>query len=146
MEKILVAIDSKHGAWEALSHACSLAKRIDAMLNILLVVPLNMQKMLCSEKEVEETIKKRLELLIEAAKAEGILINYFIAEGRYEEEVINFVNHNKISLLVHEANDEDARSAYKDQVYLRSLQHRIACTVEIVSTKKPNISKNKRIT
>ena len=63
MEKILVAIDSKHGAWEALSHACSLAKRIDAMLNILLVVPLNRQKMLCSEKEVEEAIKKRLELL-----------------------------------------------------------------------------------
>ncbi len=146
MEKILVAINSKHGAWEALSHACSLAKRIDAILNILLVVPLDRQKMLSSEKEVEEAIKKRLELLIEAAKAEGILINYFIAEGRYEEEVINFVNHNKISLLVHEANLEDTRSANKDLIYLRLLQHRITCSVEIVSTKKPNISKNERIT
>jgi nucleotide-binding universal stress UspA family protein len=146
MEKILVAIDSRHGAWEALSHACSLAKRIDATLNVLLVVPLKRQKTPGSKKEVEEAIRKRLELSIEAAKAEGIRINYYIAEGKYEEEIINFINHNKTLLLVHEANDRDARSAHRDQIFLRSLRHRIACTVEIVSTKKPNISKNERNT
>ena len=81
---------------------------------------------------------------IEAAKAEGILINYFIAEGRYEKEVINFVNHNKISLLVHEVNYGDARSANRDLLFLRSLRHRVACTVEIVSTKKTTSSKNER--
>ncbi len=139
MDKILVAIDSKHGAWEALSHACSLAKRIDAMLNVLLVVPLNRRKSSSSRKEVEEAIRRRLELSIEAAKTEGIRINYFIAEGKYEEEVINFINHNKILLLVHEANDRDTRSTHRDQVFLRTLRHRIACTVEIVSTKKTDI-------
>jgi len=146
MEKILVAIDSKHGAWEALSHACSLAKRIDVRLNVLLVIPPDRQKLSCTEKEVEEAIKKRLELSVEAAKAEGILINYFIAEGKYEEEVINFVNQNRISLLVHEANDGETRPAGREPFFLRSLRHRISCTVEIVSTKKSTSSKNERIT
>jgi len=146
MEKILVAMDRKHEGWEALAHACSLAHRIDVMLNILFVVPLNSEKISCIEKEMEKAIRKRLELSIEAAKAKGVLINYFIAEGKYEEEVINFVNHNKTSLLVHEVNDRDARSANRDQAFLHSLRHRIACTVEIVSTKKTTISKNERIT
>ncbi len=136
MEKILVAIDSRHGAWEALSHACSLAKRIDATLNILLVVPLNRRRISCHAKEVEEAIRKKLELLIEAAKAEGVQINYFITEGEYAQEVISFVNNNKISLLIHEADDKKARSTDKELLFVRSFRHKISCTVEIVFTKK----------
>ncbi|TKB28529.1 universal stress protein [Desulfopila sp. IMCC35006] len=145
MEKILVAINSRHGAWEALSHACSLAKRIDATLNVLLVVPLNRGRISCHAQEVEEAIRKKLELLIEAAKAEGVQINYFITEGEYAQEVISFVNNNKISLLIHEADDKKARSADKELVFVRSLRHKISCTVEIVFTKK-NTAKNERIT
>ena len=145
MEKLLVAIDSRYGAWEALSHACSLAKRIDATLNILLVVPLRRRNFSSQSKEVEEAIRKRLGLLIEAAKAEDVKINYFTTEGEYAQEVIDFVNNNKISLLIHEADDTKIRSAKREQVFLSSLRHRVSCTVEIVFTKK-NIDKNERIT
>ncbi|MFH0782847.1 MAG: universal stress protein [Pseudomonadota bacterium] len=136
MEKILVAVDGKRGVWEALSHACSLAKRIAVKLNILLVVGPGIEKMSHNEREREKQIKVKLELLIEAAKAQGIQINYFITEGIYEDEVIHFVNHNKISLLVYDANDGDTRAANSDLVFLRSLRHRIACRVEVVSAKK----------
>ncbi len=137
MEKILVAIDGKHGAWEALSHACSLAKRIDVQLNVLLVIPSNRARLTRAETEVEDEIKKRLELLIEAAKAEGITINYFIAEGNYDDEVISFINHNKITLLVHETLDGDTRPANKElTASFRSLRHRTPCVIEVVAPRK----------
>jgi nucleotide-binding universal stress UspA family protein len=137
MEKILVAIDGRHGAWEALSHACSLARRIHVQLNVLLVIPLDKAGLSHAAAEVEEHIKKRLELLIEAAKAEGIVINYFITEGNYDDEVISFVNHNKITLLVHETHEGETRPASREMAEtLRSLRHRIACTMEIVAPKK----------
>lgn len=146
MEKILVAVDGKRGAWEALSHACSLAQRIAVKLNVLLVVTPDIHRLSHSEKEAENQIRIKLELLIEAAKVEGIQINYFIAEGIYENEVIQFVNNNKISLLVYGANDGDARAANKDLDFLCSLRHRIACPVEVVSPKKTNSSKGERFT
>ena len=136
MKKILVAIDGRRGAWEALSHAFSLARRIDVRLNILLVESPGRLNQFHGGTEVEDEIKKKLELLIETAKAEGIVINYFIAEGNYEDEVINFVSHNEIALLVHEANERGTRSDKRDVSSLRSLRHRIACTVEVVAPKK----------
>jgi nucleotide-binding universal stress UspA family protein len=137
MEKILVAIDGKHGAWEAFSHACSLAKRIHVQLNILLVIPRNSAKLSHTAKEMEEHSKNRLELLIEAAKADGISVNYFIAEGNYDDEVISFVNHNKITLLVHETHEGNTRPVCNEMAAsLRSLRHRITCTMEIVAPKK----------
>ncbi|MDP3480397.1 MAG: universal stress protein [Desulfoprunum sp.] len=137
MEKILVAIDGKHGAWEALSHACSLAKRIHVQLNVLLVIPPSKAYLSHAEAEAENHIKKRLELLIEAAKSENITINYFIAEGNYDDEVINFVNNNKITLLVHETPEGDTRPAGNElAASLGSLRHRIACKMEVVAPKK----------
>ena len=136
MEKILVAIDGKHGAWEALSHACSLAQRIHVELNVLLVMAPAKRHVPPTEHEVEDAIKTRLELLIEAAKAEGVVINYFITEGSYEDEVITFVNHNKIALLVHETSESDARSTSRDLASLRSLRYRLTCKMEIVAPMK----------
>ncbi len=132
-----MAIDGKHGAWEALSHACSLAKRIHVQLNVLLVISLTRGHHSQVETDTEDHIKKRLELLIEAAKSEGITINYFIAEGNYDDEVINFINHNKITLLVHETPESNTRPASNERAAsLRSLRHRIACKMEVVAPKK----------
>jgi len=137
MEKILVAIDGNHGAWEALSHACSLAKRMRVQLNVLFVATSTKTHLSHAEADAEEHIKKRLGLLIEATKSEGISINYFIAEGNYDDEVITFINHNKITLLVHETPEGNTRPASKEPApSVRSLQHRIACKMEVVAPKK----------
>ena len=136
MDKILVAIDGRHSGWEALSHACSLAQRIHVDLNVLLVIAPDRRNLPQAVREVEEAVKKRLALLIETAKAEGITINYFLTEGTYEDEVINFVNNHKIALLVLEHIDGDARSASKDSASLRALRHRLTCKMEVVAPMK----------
>lgn len=137
MEKILVAIDGKHCAWAALSHACSLAKRMHVQLNVLFVSRPTGTHLSHAEAEAEGHIKKRLGLLCEAAKSENITINYFIAEGNYDDEVITFINSNKITLLVHETPEGDCRSTGKEPAAsLRSLRHRITCKMEVVAPKK----------
>lgn len=146
MEKLLVAIDGRRGAWEALSHACSLAKRIQVDLNVLLVIAPVRRNLPQTEREVEEEVKKRLALLIETAKAEGITINYFLTEGNYEDEVINFVNNHKIALLVLETIDGDARSASKETASIRALRHRLTCKMEVVAPMKNIPESIERIT
>ena len=83
MENILVAIDSKRGAWEAISHACSLAKRVDIRINLLLVLSGIRSSRSLAEAVILKQMKKRIDLHIEAAKTDGLTINYFIAEGDY---------------------------------------------------------------
>ncbi|WP_310600467.1 universal stress protein [Desulfobulbus sp.] len=136
MERILVAIDGRHGAWEALSHACSLAKRVQVLVYVLLVMPTAPGRERATDKGGWQSVKKRLELHLAAAKAEGLAINYFMTEGHYEDEVINFVNHHKIALLVHETRGKDARSAARDAVALRALRHRLTCKLEVVAPMK----------
>lgn len=136
MENILVAIDGRHGAWEALSRACSLARRIHVQLSVLLVIPSPARNLSHSDAQLETTVRERLELMLEAIKAEGTRTNYFVTEGVYEEEVIAFVHNNRVSLLVYEVNDGDARGADRDSVSLRAIRHRIACRVEVVAPKK----------
>jgi K+-sensing histidine kinase KdpD len=135
MEKILVAIDGNHCAWAALSHACSLAKRMRVQLNVLFVAASTKTHLSRAQTEAEDHIKKRLGLIIEAAKSEGISINYFITEGSYDDEVIAFIKHNKITLLVHETPEGDSRSAGKEPA-ICSLRHRITCKMEVVAPKK----------
>ncbi len=133
MEKILVAIDNRHRAWEALSHACSLVKRIDAELYVLLVLsPEHKDRALA---DIETEIKKRLELVIEKAKSENIIINFYLVEGNYEQEIMTFIEHNKITLLTHEANEKDKDARIRDTRFLRCLRSQLSCAVEIVVPK-----------
>ena len=87
MEHILVGIDERRPQLEALAHGCSLAKRIQARLYVLFV-----QKN--RPDTATQTVRQRLELLVSAARADGIQVEYLIAEGGYEEAIISFVrNH-----------------------------------------------------
>ncbi len=135
MERILVSMDARQGAWEAWSRAISLAKRIDAGVYALLVVPPSSSAADRYDKD-GSSVKKRLELLVESAEAEGVRIQYFISEGDYEEEVIRFVDHNRITLLVAESAEGDHRHADRKIPPLRKILHRIACRVELVSPRK----------
>lgn len=137
MEKVLVAIDGGRGAWAALSHACSLAKRIRIELNVLLIQPRPGGTRQDIPKATLDAVKHRLTLHLQTAKAEGIAINYFMTEGEYEEEVVNFVQQHKIALLVYETLGRDAREVAKDAVALRALRHRLNCKMEVVAPIKP---------
>jgi len=143
MEHVLVGIDRQHDAWEAFARACFLAKRIDAKLHVLLVLSPASEGLSHGHPEREATVRQRLELLVEAAKSDGLQINYFITEGHYEEEIIRFVNHYRITLLVLELPDGDMKSAEKGSVSLHAIRHRISCKVELVA---PKNKRQERIT
>jgi len=143
MEKILVAIDSRRTSWEAVYHACSLAKRIHVQLNVLMVLPTGPQQGF--DIEAESGKRRRIELLVESAKAEGVTVNFFIAEGSYEDEVISFINRNNITMLVLQQDDGSGPNTSRELTTLRSLQHRITCKMEIVAPRKEPNNKTKRI-
>jgi len=136
MEQILVGIDGQHSAWEALARACTLAKRIDAHLHVLLVQPSADNKASSGEVQNAEDLRKHLELRIKTAKSQGIPIDYFITEGQYEEEIVRFVNHYRITLLVYELNYRELNSTEKGTLSLQAIRHRIACKVETVAPRK----------
>jgi len=136
MEKILVGIDGHHSAWEALTRACALAKRIDAQLYVLLVQPLAGGGSASGRQSEGLDLRKHLELRIEMAKSEGIPVHYYIAEGQFEEEIVRFVNHYRITLLVYELRDGAFKATEKEAVSLQAIRHRIACQVEIVAARK----------
>ena len=136
MERILVSMSVRNGAWEAWSRAISLAKRIDARVYALLVLsPSSSPGGGLHEKE-PASVRRRLELLIELAKSEGARIDYFISEGEYEEEVIQFVDHNKITLFVAEAMEGENRNTDRGASHVRKILHRVRCRVELVSSRK----------
>ncbi len=136
MEKILIAIDGKYGAWEALSHACSLAQRIQVQLNVLLVTPPLEETLSLEEQKQLQQVQNRLSLCVEQAVAEGIDIKSFYTEGNYVEEVINFTNQNNITLLISEQTMGRFRQTRESLSALHSLRHRINCRMEVVTPKK----------
>jgi nucleotide-binding universal stress UspA family protein len=136
MERILVGIDGQHSAWEALARAFALAKRIGAHLHVLLVRPTGEKGRADLDAQNETSLRKHLELRIEAAKAQGVQVEYYITEGGYEDEVVRFVNHNRITLLVYELRDGEHKSNERGSGALKAIRHRISCKVEVVAPRK----------
>jgi hypothetical protein len=137
MERILVSMDAHRGSWEAWSRAISLAKRIDARLYALLVLPRAEQRLAGgADRGAASDVRKRLELLLEKAELDGIHVDYFVSEGTYEEEVIHFVEQNKITLIVAEPPDGNARHPDRENSNFRKIRHRINCRMELVTTRK----------
>ena len=133
MEKVLAAIDGRQGGREALSHAISLAQRMAVQLHILLVVAEGAS----GPSGGTEEMARHIELIKASAQADGIPFQFFIAEGNFEEEVINFINGNGITLLViEEGQGESARPAQRGLASWRTLRHRIACRIDVVAPKK----------
>lgn len=129
MERILVAVDQLHPQQEAISHGCSLAKRIQARLYVLFV-----HRKSCV---IKNPARQRLELLVGYARTEGIHVEYTILEGGYEESIISFIQNNGITLFIHELEHTDMHSFERNFSVLKSVRHRISCRVEIVNSHKP---------
>jgi nucleotide-binding universal stress UspA family protein len=138
MERILVSMSARHGAWGAWSRAISLAKRIEARVYALLVMPQAAKDVIGrhADSEAALAIRRRLELLIETAKLDGVRIDFFVSEGSYEEEVIRFVEDNKITMLVVEQREVEMRHSDRDFSHIRKIRHRIRCRVELVTPRK----------
>jgi hypothetical protein len=82
-------------------------------------------------------VKKNVQALIEEARSEGLTVDYYTAYGNYENELVDFVQENKVTLLIVESPDGQSDSTEMPKNFLNKLRHRINCRIEVVN-KKPN--------
>ena len=139
MERILVIMTDQYHPWEALGRAVALAKRISARVFVLKVFSQDEEQGEGVEQDKKTSAGIRLENMIQTARTDSIGIDYFVTEGDFEEEVIRFVDNNKISILVAETGEWDSRHCEnpgKGLGPIQDIMYRISCRVELVSPKK----------
>lgn len=139
MERILVIMNNQNYSWEALGRAVSLAKRINAKVFVLKVFSPDEKETGVVELDLKKSAARRLENIIQAARTDSVRIEYFVTEGNFEEEVIRFVEHNKISILVVEPGSWETKSSENSEKGLGPIQeilYRISCKVELISQKR----------
>jgi hypothetical protein len=130
MVTILAAIDPVEQQFNAGVRAINLAKRIKAKVMFLLLYPTrNGGTVRMVDHPTDTAVDKRLTLLIEEAHADDIPVDYCVASGRFESELVRFVQKNRIYLLVLESLPK------RNRALLKSIRHRINCLIEVVSVK-----------
>ena len=137
MERILVSMDCRSGEWGALSRAISLSGRIEAKVYALLVESPSAGS--AGEDVSAATcgaVLERLEKLVQAARSEGVQIECFVSKGEYEEEVSQFVERKRVTLVIVERPDGKDPDSERKLGQIRRIQHRISCRVELVSPRK----------
>ncbi|MBW2014164.1 MAG: universal stress protein [Deltaproteobacteria bacterium] len=145
MEKILVGLyPGKTSLWAAI-HALNLAKRIQARLYFLLVIdPVTNGSEEGLMRQVEASMKVRLESLIEEGISDGIPVDYYITYGQYDNELVKFVKENRITMLVvGSPKPQDGRLEEFDDL-LEKIRHRIDCRIEVVHEKTIKKSMKRR--
>ncbi len=135
MERILVGIHSSDTSFWAGIHALNLAKRIGARVSFLLVVDGPAGPKDGPGKEVEASLREKVELLIEEGRSEGIPVDYYFTYGNFGTELIRFSQENKVTLLVVEP--ARGKSAERFSSLLEKIRHRINCRIEVVHEKPP---------
>lgn len=138
MERILVALNGENTSLWAGIHALNLARRIRASVSFLLVLsPI-------TDKREGASTKKKMEDLIEEARAEGVKVDYYLAYGDYESELITFIQDNKTTLLVvgPPGEGESAEEAFTR--FLDKIRHRIDCRIEVIHEKPPASSTSQK--
>ncbi len=133
MERILVPMTPRRGAFEALSRALSLAKRIPARVLVLYVADAASSRGAVTPPLLSAEDRGRARFMIERAREGGVNVDSFVAEGAFEEEVVRFAGENRITLVVLETVNGDPRNADRDVQSLREIRHRVACRVEAVT-------------
>jgi len=137
MQKLLVAMAPAKPNHFAGIHALNLAGRISAKVLFLLVLPTSSKQPQSSEiKSKEEAVKKEVELLVEAARLDGTAVEYYLAYGDYEREVIKFARENQVTLLVIEPPSGPGSTADATNTLLDKLRHSINCRIEVVNEKQ----------
>lgn len=130
MERILVGIDLTHPVWEALVRALCLAPRIQARVAVLAVFAPGT----ADSPEAGEVLREVRER-IGAANEAGAFAELFVAEGLYDQEVIETARQLKTTLLVAPSLSEGQGGEREAEILGRILQG-VECRVELVSPKK----------
>lgn len=140
MERILVGIDASRPSWESLVRALCLAPRIQASVSVLTVFPplggdgsAGSAGMGTPEGRA---VLRRVESEIQSAKSAGASVDLFVAEGRYDQELIDAAGQLKTTLLVAAAAGGDDQGGERESELLGRILNGVDCRVELVSPKR----------
>jgi hypothetical protein len=143
MEKILAAINPVRTNFYACIHALNLAKRIKAKVLFLLVFSMPAREMKSFLKEeIAAPVKRRLDSFIEEGRSDGFDVDYYLVYGDFENEIVSFIQENRITLLVIESPPERGQLAEDFKLFLERIRHRINCRIEVVN-EKPVLTERK---
>jgi nucleotide-binding universal stress UspA family protein len=136
MEKILVGVTPENDHLWAGIHALNLAKRIKAQVTFLLIFdPVKGKSKPLERKDAGQAVRKSLEAIIDQARSEGVQVEYYVAYGSYEYELVRFVKENKMSMLIIDSPVCDKEAAGNARDILENIRHQIDCRVEVVQEK-----------
>lgn len=140
MERILVGIDASHPSWESLVRALCLAPRIQASVSVLTVFPRGggdgSTGLVGMDTPEGRAVLRRVESEIESAKSAGANVDLFVAEGRYDQELIDAAQQLKTTLLVAAAAGGGDQGGERESDVLGRILNGVDCRVELVSPKK----------
>jgi nucleotide-binding universal stress UspA family protein len=136
MKRILVALETGEShLWPAV-HAINLAKRMGGRVTVLRMLPTDESgEHLSYEQRLRGELQNRLETLIEQARAQRVSVEYHIAIGNYEDELVKFIREAKVDILVLAAPHLLRRGRRDRESSLNSIRHRVNCRIELVYEK-----------
>lgn len=143
MNRILVAVEPGHPSVSAAVYALNLAQRIQAQISFLLIDdPGNEMDATAGETNDEPSVQKQLQSLISnSSLRDGVKVNFYVASGSYEPELVNFVQQNRISLLIFgfpAPGQQEEAARFLER--LMNIKQKINCRVMIVSEKLSSTS------
>jgi hypothetical protein len=102
MNKVLVAVEPKHASVSAAVYAINLAQRIQAKVFFLLIDSHpETHAVTAADSKGESALPEELKSLISNSRSqEGVKVDFYVANGPYESELITFIRQNRITLLV----------------------------------------------
>jgi len=136
MKRIMAVLEaSETNLWSAI-HAINLAQRLGGKVFILRIFPFDEKREGgASQEELNGMLQQRLEDLIDEARSQGISVDYQIAYGSYEDELVRFIRETKIDILVLIAPHLVAPGRRQRAISLESVRHRVSCRIELVYEK-----------
>jgi K+-sensing histidine kinase KdpD len=143
MNRILVAVETGHPSVSAAVYALNLAQRIQAQISFLLIDhPGDEIDASEGEPNDEFTLQKQLlSLISDSSRGDGVKVNFYVGNGPYESELVNFVQQNKISLLIvgfPAPGQQERAGRFLER--LMNIKQKINCRIMIASEKLSSTS------
>jgi len=145
MESILVGMDGSEATVWAAIHAVNLAKRMNVRVSILLILQPEMDRNRKNwHKPDESTARRQVEAFIDESRSEGVVLDYYITRGTYEDEILRFIQENATSLLVLGFPQDTGKNG-QDRLagFLKTIRNKTDCRIEVVR-ERPSANVTKR--
>jgi len=136
MKRIMAVLEAgETNLWSAV-HAINLAQRLGGKVFILRILPSEKSgKSVELQEERKGVLQERLEALIEQGRSQAVSVDYHIAHGSYEDELVRFIREIQIDILVLPAPHLFRYGQRHKEISPESIRHRVNCRIELVHEK-----------